>query len=149
MDEVVDVLDRYVLGSDVDPGVVSTSDGDVPINKLVFAASDPAMDMLAAFAQGRLQALFQAWDSKLPAWGAATYIGTVMPHEEWRAIVDSYGGYEHLSLLLSKDGLDAGELKKLRSIRFDLRTAIVDRTHKMNKLMDEHKRKVAEEGLLA
>lgn len=49
----------------------------------------------------------------------------------------------------SKDGLDAGELKKLRSIRFDLRTAIVDRTHKMNKLMDEHKRKVAEEGLLA
>ena len=71
MDEVVDVLDRYVLGSDVDPGVVSTSDGDVPINKLVFAASDPAMDMLAAFAQGRLQALFQAWDSKLPAWGAA------------------------------------------------------------------------------
>ena len=71
MDEVVDVLDRYVIGSDVDPGVVSTSDGDVPINKLVFAASDPAMDMLAAFAQGRLQALFQAWDSKLPAGGAA------------------------------------------------------------------------------
>ena len=85
MDEVVDVLDRYLLGTSIDPGMVESSDRKCNLGKFVFAASDPAMDMLPASSQVKLNMLFtKTWDRTLPGWSAAKLLllATIFTQDE-------------------------------------------------------------------